>query len=566
MTGPPAAGSRIEPLTFKIAADPEELEQIRRLNYRTFVEEIPQHAPNPDRMLVDRFDDENVYVICRRGDRVIGMIAVRGTRPFSLDAKLGDLDSYLPPNRTLCEIRLLAVEPEYRTGVVFRGLVAELMALCLRSGYDTVVISGTTRQLKLYTHLGFVPFGPLVGRSGALYQPMYLTREAFEPRARAFLRPQAVRNPAAIASDQGPVSFLPGPVAVHEDVWRAFVERPVSHRHPSFEADLRAAKAALVQLAGARRVEILLGSGSLANDVVAAQLSLIGLPGLVLVNGEFGERLADHARRAGLPHRVHRVAWGAEFDRAAVGEALDALPPGGWCWLTHCETSTGMINDLPGIVALCARRSLRVAADCISSLGTMPVRLDDVYLASGSSGKALGALPGLSFVFHRDAVAPSDRLPRYLDLGLYVELGGVPFTHSSNQVGALRVAMDHALRAGSFPGTAALSAWLRDALRSRGYRLVAPERAAAPGILTIALPPALVSDALGERLAASGFELSFRSAYLRRRNWIQIAVMGQCSRANLQRLLDTLDRDARQPQSLGHAPRDSQAPSARLAL
>ena len=544
MTGTASGGAQPEPLTFKLATDRHELEQIRRLNYRTFVEEIPQHAPNADRLLVDRFDHENAYVVCRRGDRVLGMIAVRGVRPFSLDAKLPDLDAYLPPNRTLCEIRLLAVEPENRTGVVFRGLITELMEHCLRAGYDTVVISGTTRQLKLYRHLGFVPFGPLVGSGGALYQPMYLTREAFEPRAMAFLRPEAVSSLVTAPRRAGPVSFLPGPVAVHDEVWRAFVERPVSHRHPSFDADLRAAKRALTALTGAPRVEILLGSGSLANDVVAAQLSLLGRPGLVLSNGEFGERLADHARRAGASHQVHRVEWGAEFEPAALADALNAVPAGGWCWLVHCETSTGVINDLAAIAAQCAGRELHVAADCVSSIGTMPVALEDVWLAAGSSGKALGALPGLSFVFHRDAVAPNGRLPRYVDLGLYAELDGVPFTHSSNLIAALRVAAERALRADTFAETAALSAWLRGALRARGFALVAPEHAASPGILTIALPPQVASDLLGERLAAAGFELSFRSGYLKRRNWIQIAVMGQCTRANLERLLDALDRDS----------------------
>ena len=53
---------------FKIASDPRELEQIHALNYRTFVEEIPQHQPNSDRRLVDRFHDENVYAISLSGE------------------------------------------------------------------------------------------------------------------------------------------------------------------------------------------------------------------------------------------------------------------------------------------------------------------------------------------------------------------------------------------------------------------------------------------------------------------------------------------------------------------
>ncbi len=35
-------------LRFKIASGESEFEQIFRLNYKTFVEEIPQHPPNPE--------------------------------------------------------------------------------------------------------------------------------------------------------------------------------------------------------------------------------------------------------------------------------------------------------------------------------------------------------------------------------------------------------------------------------------------------------------------------------------------------------------------------------------
>jgi hypothetical protein len=59
---------------------------------------------------------------------------------------------------------------------------------CLRAGYELALISGTTRQQRLYRHLGFIPFGPLVGEPGAQFQPMYLSLEAFQRRARMFRR------------------------------------------------------------------------------------------------------------------------------------------------------------------------------------------------------------------------------------------------------------------------------------------------------------------------------------------------------------------------------------------
>ena len=168
------------PLVFKIAAEPWEFEQIHRLNYRTFVEEIPQHQPNHERALVDAFHAENTYLICLRGQQLLGMVTVRDKRPFSLDKKLANLDDYLPPHRSICEVRLLAIEQDHRSPLVFQGLMRRLAETCEQRGYDLAIMSGTVRALRLYRHLGFTPFGPLVGPPEAQYQPMYLTLAAYQ--------------------------------------------------------------------------------------------------------------------------------------------------------------------------------------------------------------------------------------------------------------------------------------------------------------------------------------------------------------------------------------------------
>ncbi len=167
------------PLTFKIATEAWEFEQIHKLNYRTFVNEIPQHAPNPEGRLVDKFHNENTYIICLRGRQLVGMVALRAKRPFSLDAKLPNIDDYLPRHRSACESRMLAVESDVRNGQVLVGLLKEVFKYVVAHGHDLVVASGTVRQLKLYRHLGWTAFGPLVGTTDARYQPMYLSVETF---------------------------------------------------------------------------------------------------------------------------------------------------------------------------------------------------------------------------------------------------------------------------------------------------------------------------------------------------------------------------------------------------
>jgi N-acyl-L-homoserine lactone synthetase len=162
-------------MIIKTANDPSEFEQIHKLNYRTFAEEIPQHPKNPEGILVDRFHEKNTYVIAKRDDDLIGMVCFNLERPFSLDGKLPDLDNYLPPHKKLAEIRLLCVLPNERTTVVTYKMLQHLSKTLMEHEVDTAVISGFVRQIPMYSHIGFIPFGPMTGSGAALFQPMYIT-------------------------------------------------------------------------------------------------------------------------------------------------------------------------------------------------------------------------------------------------------------------------------------------------------------------------------------------------------------------------------------------------------
>ena len=180
-------------LSFKVADQPWEFEQMHQLNYRTFVEEIPQHSPNPARALVDRLVARSTCFICLKGGRLVGMVAVCGERPFSLDAKLPDLDTYIPPGSRPCEIRLLAVERDVRGGAVLGGLVRCLLLHCRQQGYDVALVSAAARQEKLYRHLGFLPFGPPLGTDAAPYQGMYLTWQTLSQTGRSLIGEEKAR-------------------------------------------------------------------------------------------------------------------------------------------------------------------------------------------------------------------------------------------------------------------------------------------------------------------------------------------------------------------------------------
>lgn len=523
----------LDDFVFKAAAEPWEFEAIHALNYKTFVEEIPQHDPNRDRKLVDKLHEENIYIICvnEEARELAGMIAFRDKRPFSLDHKLENLDSYLPQNRSLCEIRLLAVEDKFRYSRITQGLIATLVQHAIDSGHDLAVISGTVRQIKLYTFLGFVPFGPLVGTAEAQYQPMFLTLEAYselKARSRSF----AKDSPELANDDTMLFNFLPGPVDFCKQVQEVYNHKPCSHRSDAFMQDFQATRALLCELVNARQVEIMMGSGTLANDAIAGQLSLLCKPGLILVSGEFGRRLVKNANGAKLFFQTLEIPEGQAFQRADLEKALNENPGLEWVWGAHCETSTGVLNDLGMYKQVCAKRGIKLCLDCISSIGTVPVDLAGVHLASGTSGKGLASISGLSMVFHNHDIQPApDFLPCALDLGVYQAADGIPYTIQSNLVQALLAALRTHDWEKRFEDVRGWSVSIRRKLAAIDAPILAPDACATPAVVTIVLPETHSSEAIGDMLKEHGVLVSYRSSYLLRRNWIQACMMGAENKA-----------------------------------
>lgn len=163
-------------LAFRRATEDWEFEQVHRLNYRTFVEEIPQHERNEQRLLVDALLAKSACFIAVRGEHVVGMIAICDERPFSLDRKIPDLSSHLPEGLGhVSEVRLLAVDPDERRGIVFRGVLGAMLRYAKQAGIDSGIISAHPSQMQLYRHLGFEPFGPPIGTPDVPFQGMYVT-------------------------------------------------------------------------------------------------------------------------------------------------------------------------------------------------------------------------------------------------------------------------------------------------------------------------------------------------------------------------------------------------------
>ena len=524
-------------IVFKIADKVFEFNQIHELNYSTFVEEIPQHSKNSSKKLIDKFHDQNTYIVCLKDSELIGMIAVRDKRPFSLDQKLEDLDSYLPSSVSICEIRLLSIKKKYRTRKIISGLFSLLAEYCEKNHYDLALISATTRELKLYRKLGFVEFGPLVGCEGAYYQPMYLTPSSYLQFKSETSILKIPKN-----SKKKEILLLPGPVRVSEKVRRAFESKPISHRSQKFLNDFNHAKKMLCDLSRSNFVEIFMGSGTLANDVVAGQLSNLNQDGIILSNGHFGERLFDHAQRFTLNYVAVQKKWAETFNIEELEKLIKNKKPG-WLWFVHCETSTGLINKLSDILRICLKNDVKLCVDCISSIGASDIDLSKVYLASGVSGKSLASYPGLSFVFYNHEFIPSSyNIPKYIDLGYYKQSKGVPFTISSNVLYALKASLKNIDISRDYELKSKLNRKVRDSLFEIGVDTYKEPNMNSSNVITIKLDSNYRSSELGEFMENKGVIISYRSEYLIENNLVQIALMGEVTSQDIEIVIEVIKK------------------------
>ncbi|TQR21479.1 aminotransferase class V-fold PLP-dependent enzyme [Psychrobacillus vulpis] len=490
----------------KIARTEKEFEAIAKLNYETFVEEIPQHEPDPSGMRVDAFHHENVYVIVLKDQELAGMVAFRAARPFSLDQKLGQVEELLPKDALegqLCEVRLMAVAKAHRNGRVFYYLARALSDYAYENGYGAAVISGTIREQKLYNQLGFEPFADPVGTEEALFVPMVLTRERFD-------------NSVAARFKQKRYSFYPGPVQQTEIIQKAFIEKPISHRSHEFKVMLERVKNGLLRMSGAAYVHLLVGSGTLANEAMIAQLHVLGEKGLIVTNGAFGERLEKQADRWGLSYAVQAYEWGKPFDLAEIESELNT---GNYSWLlmTHGETSTGMLNQLNELVEICKKNNVLLCADCVSSFGALPFQMDGVYLATGVSGKAIGTMSGLAFVFSNTEITTSENIPAYLDIGLTAK-HMIPFTMPSQFV----LSLENALKAYEDGARYKLlhnrMKFIEEEVKKYQIELFANKNYPMIFTWTETEFPQLAEDA-----RMSGFDLHYKSDYLLEKGLLQIS-------------------------------------------
>ncbi len=246
-------------------------------------------------------------------------------------------------------------------------------------------------------------------------------------------------------------------------------------------------------------------SGTGSAGMEAALVNTVG-PGDVVVigvNGLFGERMCDVARRCRAEVVRVEAPWGRALDPQAL---LDAHPAPKLIGLVHAETSTGVCNDVAAVAA--GKGDALVLADCVTSLGGIPVDIDGwgVDVAYSGTQKCLGVAPGLApFTMGPRAVERRIADPQswYLDLGMIGDYarGATRKYHHTAPVSmifslhaGLGAVLDEGLE-GAWARHAECGAALQKGLQNMGLELWAEEGHRLPELTTVVVPDG-VDDAM----------------------------------------------------------------------
>lgn len=192
----------------------------------------------------------------------------------------------------------------------------------------------------------------------------------------------------------------PGPSDVHPRVLAALARPTVGHLDPSFVRLMDEVKA-LLQMAFMTKNELTLavsGPGSAGMESCFVNLLEPGDVAIVAVNGVFGQRMKENVERVGGACIAVEEEWGKPVDPIKVEAAFAANPQAKLLAFVHAETSTGVESDAAKLCAVAKKHGALSIVDTVTSLGGVPVRVDEwgadaVY--SGSQ-KCLSCVPGLS--------------------------------------------------------------------------------------------------------------------------------------------------------------------------
>ena len=350
----------------------------------------------------------------------------------------------------------------------------------------------------------------------------------------------------------------PGPVTLSERVRRSLLSPDLCHRESEFfdlQDEARSRLLATHDLDPTHWAAVLLtASGTAAVESMVAALVPQNGRLLVVENGVYGERISLICACYGIAHERIIGEWMRAPDPAAIAAKLSAAPKDArftHVAIVHHETTTGRLNDLDGLLALCREHGAALLVDGVSSFGAEAIDFEDPALAAvaATANKCLHGVPGAAFVLvRRSALANAASRTYYLDLLRLARLQderNTPFTPAVHAyyalVEALREYAEQGGRSARYRRYADLAERVRVGLGDLGINPAIPPKESSVVLRAYTLPAGIAYPGLHDALKADGFVIYAGQGNLSK-NLFRISTMGELAAADIDRLLHSFAR------------------------
>ena len=218
----------------------------------------------------------------------------------------------------------------------------------------------------------------------------------------------------------------PGPSDVAPRVLEALARPTIGHLDPAFVSLMDEIKSLLQYVFQTEnRLTIPVSApGSAGMETCFMNLVQPGDKVLVCINGVFGGRMREVAKRAGGVITSVENEWGDAVDVGAVEKALQQDPDIKFLAFVHAETSTGVRSDARALCNLAKQYDCLCIVDAVTSLAGVELRVDDWGIDAIYSGtqKCLSCVPGISPVSFSERAVELIQAREHLNFSWFLDL------------------------------------------------------------------------------------------------------------------------------------------------
>ncbi|OAS89404.1 MULTISPECIES: 2-aminoethylphosphonate aminotransferase [Metabacillus] len=244
-------------------------------------------------------------------------------------------------------------------------------------------------------------------------------------RAVQFIYPLIKARENVLKSINRTILLNPGPATTTDTVKYAQVVEDICPREEEFGRVMEFISNELTEFVGnLEEYTTVLFGGSGTAAVESILSSVIDDQAILIINnGAYGKRMCKIADVYGLEFFEYASPVDEAIDLSSLEQFINNVPTKlSHLAVVHCETSTGLLNNLEAVGELCQKYKLSMIVDAMSSFAAIPIDMNKMnisYLAA-SSNKNLQGMAGVSFVIADKAQL--EKTKQYKQRNVYLNL------------------------------------------------------------------------------------------------------------------------------------------------